>query len=222
MKEKLKAFIKKYGHAWTFSYGILYMTWFGWLEEHVTRHYYVIESPLDRFIPFIEIFVIPYLLWFIFCFATMMYLFFTDKNDYYKAVKLMATGMTLFLIICTIFPNGQHLRPTFLVNDNIFIDLVKIIYRTDTPTNVLPSLHVFNSIGCYIAITHNKKLQQNKFIQKGSLVLTVLIVLSTVFLKQHSIIDMIAAFIMIAVLYPFVYQPESIGSKKSVLARHSV
>lgn len=222
VKEKLKEFIKKYSHAWTFSYGIIYMTWFTWLEKHVTHHYYVIESPLDRYIPFIEVFVVPYLLWFLYCFVTMMYLFFTDKADYYKAAKLMATGMTIFLIVCTIFPNGQNLRPTFLVNDNIFTDLVQMIYRTDTPTNVLPSLHVFNSLGCYIAITHNKRLQQNKFIQKGSLVLTVLIVLSTVFLKQHSIIDMIAAFVMIAVLYPLVYQQAPARRKKPVLARHTI
>lgn len=222
MKEKIKNFIQKYGHAWVFSYGFLYMTWFTWLEEHVTHNYYVIESPLDRYIPFIEAFVVPYLLWFAYCFVTVFYLYFNDKEDFYKAAKLTVLGMTIFLIICTVFPNGQHLRPTFLVNDNIFTDLVRMVYQTDTPTNVLPSLHVYNSIVCYIAITHNKKLQQNQFVQKGALVLTVLIVLSTVFLKQHSIIDMFAAFIMVAVLYPFVYQPESLRRKKPVFARDTI
>lgn len=204
----MKEFIKKYSHAWTFSYGILYMVWFTWLEENVTYGYYRVESVLDKYIPFIEVFVVPYLLWFVFCFATMIYLFFNDKADYYKAVKLMATGMTIFLIICTFFPNGQNLRPHYFERDNIFVDLVKMIYQTDTSTNVFPSLHVFNSLGCYIAITHNEKLRKSKLIQRGSLVLTILIVLSTVFLKQHSIIDVFGAFILMLFLYPLVYQPE--------------
>ena len=35
----------------------------------------------------------------------------------------------------------------------MFTDMVKVLYKTDTPTNVLPSIHVFNSIGAGIAST---------------------------------------------------------------------
>lgn len=70
----------------------------------------------------------------------------------------MFSGMTIFLIICTVFPNGLNLRPEVFTRDNFCIELVKRIYQTDTPTNVLPSLHVYNSICCYIAISHCEKL----------------------------------------------------------------
>ena len=53
----------------------------------------------------------------------------------------MFSGMTIFLIICTVFPNGLNLRPEVFTRDNFCIELVKRIYQTDTPTNVLPSLH---------------------------------------------------------------------------------
>lgn len=211
----MKAFIKKYSHAWVFSYIVLYMAWFTYLEQNVTEHYHVIESVLDQYIPFLEIFVVPYLLWFLYCFVTLGYFFLTSKEDFYKAAKLTITGMTIFLVICTIYPNGQNLRPAEFVNQNIFTDLVAMIYRTDTPTNVLPSIHVFNSVACYIAIAHNEKLKQYRWVQYGSLILTILIVMSTVFLKQHSIIDVIAALVMIAVIYPFAYQPERIFRKKT-------
>lgn len=216
----LKELFYKYHHAWVFLYGFIYMPWFTWLEKHVTSHYFVIHSVFDDYIPFLEIFIIPYLLWFVYVSGTVIYFFFTDKQGFYKVCTLLITGMTLFLIICTVFPNGLNLRPTTFARDNIFVDLVQFIYRADTSTNVLPSLHVYNSIGCYIAIRNSEKLRQYRWVQNGSLVLTVLIVLSTMFLKQHSVVDVIAAIVMIYFIYQFVYAPEHV--KTPALARQTI
>ena len=71
------------------------------------------------------------------------------------------SGMTIFLIICTVFPNALNLRPTVFPRDNMFTDMVKVLYKTDTPTNVLPSIHVFNSIGAGIAISHSNDFKKN-------------------------------------------------------------
>ena len=213
----IKELFDKYHHAWVFLYGFIYMPWFSWLEKHVTSNYFVIHSVFDDYIPFIEIFIIPYLLWFVYVSGTVLYFFFTDKQGFYRICTLLITGMTLFLIICTIFPNGLNLRPSTFARDNIFVDLVRFIYRADTSTNVLPSLHVYNSIGCYIAIRNSQKLRQYKWVQNGSLVLTVSIVLSTMFLKQHSVVDVIAAIVMI---YQFVYIPEQV--KAPALAQPTI
>ena len=196
------------------------MPWLSWLEKHVTSNYFVIHSVFDDYIPFIEIFIIPYLLWFVYVSGTVLYFFFTDKQGFYRICTLLITGMTLFLIICTIFPNGLNLRPSTFARDNIFVDLVRFIYRADTSTNVLPSLHVYNSIGCYIAIRNSQKLRQYKWVQNGSLVLTVSIVLSTMFLKQHSVVDVIAAIVMIYFIYQFVYIPEQV--KAPALAQPTI
>lgn len=216
----IKELFDKYHHAWVFLYGFIYMPWFSWLEKHVTSNYFVIHSVFDDYIPFIEIFIIPYLLWFVYVSGTVLYFFFTDKQGFYRICTLLITGMTLFLIICTIFPNGLNLRPSTFARDNIFVDLVRFIYRADTSTNVLPSLHVYNSIGCYIAIRNSQKLRQYKWVQNGSLVLTVSIVLSTMFLKQHSVVDVIAAIVMIYFIYQFVYIPEQI--KAPALAQPTI
>ena len=216
----IKELFDKYHHAWVFLYGFIYMPWFSWLEKHVTSNYFVIHSVFDDYIPFIEIFIIPYLLWFVYVSGTVLYFFFTDKQGFYRICTLLITGMTLFLIICTIFPNGLNLRPSTFARDNIFVDLVRFIYRSDTSTNVLPSLHVYNSIGCYIAIRNSQKLRQYKWVQNGSLVLTVSIVLSTMFLKQHSVVDVIAAIVMIYFIYQFVYIPEHV--KAPALAQPTI
>lgn len=208
LKSKFYRFLCKYGHAWVALYAFVYMPWFCYLERTVTDNYFVIHSVFDDYIPFIEFFIVPYLLWFLYIAATLLYFFFTDKSGFYKATALMFTGMTIFLIICTVFPNGLNLRPVVFARDNIFVDMVRKLYLSDTPTNVLPSLHVYNSICCFLSISNSEKLQQNRLIQRGSLVLTVLIVLSTMFLKQHSVVDVAAGCVMAYFLYQLIYEPE--------------
>lgn len=137
------------------------MPWFTWLEKRTGVQYTMVHSPLDSYIPFIEYFVIPYLLWFVFIATTGLYFFFTEKQSFYRMAAFTITGMTLFLIICTFFPNGQELRPHTFEHDNIFVSLVQVIYATDTPTNVLPSLHVFNSLGASVAIAHSPRLRKH-------------------------------------------------------------
>ncbi len=205
MNERIKKLFKKYRHAWILLYGLIYMPWFVFLEKRTGVHYFFIHSPLDDYIPFIEYFIVPYLLWFVFIAVTAGYFFFTDKWGFYRMAAFLITGMTFFLLLCTIFPNGLHLRPTEFARDNIFVDLVKYVYAKDTPTNVLPSIHVFNSIGACIAIGHSDALKKHKKIQYASYLLALLIVLSTVFLKQHSVTDVIAAFALACIVYPFVY-----------------
>ena len=92
--------------------------------------------------------------------------------------------------------------------DNIFTDMVKMLYLADTPTNVFPSLHVFNSLAACIAIAQSEKLRRHPVISNGAYVLAGLIILATMFLKQHSVIDVMGAVLMAYTLYQFVYVTE--------------
>lgn len=203
--ERIKKTARKYSHAWIFLYALIYMPWFTYLERRTDITHFLIHSPIDDYIPFVEYFIVPYLLWFVFMAAAGLYFFFTDKWGFYRMAAFLITGMTIFLIICTIFPNGLNLRPTAFERSNIFVEMVKYVYATDTPTNVLPSIHVYNTIGICIAIAHSDALKKHRRIQFGSYVLGLLIILSTIFLKQHSITDVIAAAALACIVYPFVY-----------------
>lgn len=207
MLKKAKNIIRKYRHAWVLLYFLIYMPWFVYLEKHVTHGYYLIHSPLDDYIPFVEYFVIPYFLWFLYIAVTVAYFFFTDRKGFYRLCAFLFTGMTIFLIVCTVFPNGLDLRPETFPRDNIFTDIVKWLYKTDTPTNVFPSIHVFNSLGAAFAIGHSRALKKKKWIQPAAYVLTGLIIMSTMFLKQHSVTDVFAGMVMAGVIYSFVYVP---------------
>ena len=206
----MKDFLKRYKHAWILAYMFIYFAWFFALEAAVTTNYTSMHSPLDDLIPFSEWFIIPYYLWFPFVAITVAYLLFTSKKDYYKCCSFLFIGMTICLLIYTIWPNGQNLRPdlTTLGRDNILIRLISKLYATDTNTNVCPSIHVYNSIGIVIAIFHNEKLKQIRWIKYPSLILAILICLSTVFLKQHSIIDGICSIILATIMYVVVYIPD--------------
>lgn len=201
----MKDFIKKYKHAWVLSYFFIYMTWFLYLEKHITTEYTAIHTFIDDLIPFNEFFIIPYYLWFAYIVVTVAYFFFTSKEDYYKYTAFLFIGMTICLIIYTIWPNGQNLRPTEFERDNIFVDLVKSLYSTDTSTNVCPSIHAYNSIGAYIAISNSEKLSKYKWVKYISFILSLFICLSTMFLKQHSALDVICAIVLSIVMYLLVY-----------------
>jgi len=204
-KPGFRKFIAKYSHVWVLLYAFIYMPWFSYLENRTDVNYTLMNSTLDSYIPFVEFFIILYFLWFLYIGATFVYFFFTDKSGFCRLSAFLITGMTIFLIVCTVYPNAQALRPTEFTRDNIFVDLVKYLYSIDTSTNVLPSIHVFNSIGAAIAIMHSDALKKHRGIQNGAYILTILIILSTVFLKQHSVIDVFAAFVMAGVMYPMIY-----------------
>ena len=202
---RILAFVRKYKHAWLLLYAFIYLPWFCYLEKTVTRNFHVMHASLGDLIPFNEYFIVPYLLWFLYVGAAIFYFLITSKEDYYKLCIFLFSGMTISLIICTFFRNGTDLRPVIDPDKNIFTALVAYIYRTDTCTNVFPSIHVYNSIGVHIAVARSERLRGHRLIRLGSGLLMISICMATVFLKQHSVIDLIGAVILAYVIYGIVY-----------------
>lgn len=205
---KLLSWIKQHNHIWTLLYVLIYLPWFWLLEQHVTTEFTLISMPIDYKIPFCEYFIIPYYIWFLFVPAIMAYEFFYSKEEYYKCCALLFTGMTIFLLICTVWPNGLDLRQDISYRDTFCAKLVQGLYKTDTSTNVFPSMHVFNTLGCLIALYTSKGMKGRKLIKGAATLLGILIILATVFLKQHSLWDVIGAFALALLLYLIVYVPK--------------
>lgn len=206
----MKKILKKYNHAIAILYLPFYLFCFFGLERRNTTDYFIMESELDHYIPFCEWFAIPYFLWFGYIAVTLLYFFFTNKQDFVRLCLFLFTGMTICLGIYYLWPNGQNLRPdlTTLGRDNIFIHMLEGLYLTDTHTNVCPSIHTFNSVGACIAIFKSKALSTKPWIRWGALVLTVSICLSTVFLKQHSVLDVFWALVLSVPMYLLAYLPK--------------
>ena len=130
--------------------------------------------------------------------------------------------MTLFLVVSTFYPNGHLLRPVEFERDNIFIRMVCFLYWADTSTNILPSIHVFNSIAVAVAAADSEALKKHTWVVRGSNVLALLIVCATVFLKQHTVLDVISAVCLNLLCVRFIYRPGYAIGRRSVTERVEV
>ena len=203
--DSMKQWLERYKHAWILLYAFLYIPWFSYLERTVTRDYYTIHTRLDDFIPFHEFFIIPYLAWFFYVSGVILYFFFKSKQDYYRLCIYLFTGMTLSLIVCTVFHNGTDLRPVVDPEKNICSKLVACLHAADTSTNIFPSIHAYNSIVVHLSIIKSEAFKNRRFFRLLSLIMAVSICVYTVCLKQHSIVDVMGAMLMAYAFYPMVY-----------------
>lgn len=194
-----------YKHLLILSYFFIYMAWFSYIEKTVTTHFHVVHVPLDDYIPFCEYFVIPYILWFFYVAWGVAYMAFHNKQDYYKLCKVLFTGMTVFLVISTIYPNGHFLRPYYFSHHNFCTAICEWLYAADTPTNLFPSIHVYNSLAVHFAVRNSRELKEKKTVRFLSLILCISIILSTMLIKQHSVFDVVTAFILAFAMYRIVY-----------------
>ena len=147
---------------------------------------HIINGSIDDMIPFCEIFANPYFLWFV-CKLLPVYSCSKANNQEFISFALsLIIGMSVCMIICMIYPNGLTLRPES-TSDTILGKMVASLYKTDTPTNVFPSIHVYNSIAVHVALVKCTALKNHKPVKNASY-FCMLICMSTVFLKQHSVI----------------------------------
>ena len=215
----MKDFFKRKGWRICFAaYIFIYLPWFSTLEKVINSDYpglHIINIPFDNMIPFCEYFIIPYVLWFLYVVAACIYMYFkADNKEFIQFALSLIIGMSLSLTICMIYPNGLTLRPES-TSDTILGKMVASLYKTDTPTNVFPSIHVYNSIAVHVALVKCTALKNHKPVKNASLILCILICMSTVFLKQHSLYDVAGGIILIGVIYHLLYAlPEKKAQKQ--------
>ena len=161
----MKAFFKKWWHGLLALYTFIYMPCFLYLERHVTSEtgFHAIHCALDDHIPFVEYFIIPYYSWFIFMAFFIIYFFIRSQGECVRMGAALIIGMSIAVIIYFVFPNGlADFRPETFPRDNFCTDLVKLLHKADTPTNVLPSLHVYNTLVIEFAVFNSKTFGRHK------------------------------------------------------------
>lgn len=181
-----------------FSHLLLLLGWLGYFALYfITENLipvekcYVVHSRLDDIIPFCEVFVLPYVGWYLLIVGSLLYFGLYNINSFRKLQTYFIITQILATIIYIIFPNMQDLRPEVFPRDNFLTDIVGLLYTFDTNTNVCPSLHVALSIG--IASIWLKEKEISKFLKVSITAFVILICLSTMFIKQHSALDFFAA-----------------------------
>ena len=183
-------------------YGILF-----YLLEAVWQpdSYFSVKCFIDDHIPFCEAFVIPYIFWFVYLIGIHLYTLLYDVPAFKKLMRYIIVSWSAALVIFFLFPSIQNLRVDSFARDNILTDLVSFMYWLDSNTNVCPSLHVVGSFAVHFA-ARETKLYQNRGWRIFFYISTTLICVSTVFLKQHSVIDVLVALPVCAIAYYFSFR----------------
>ena len=180
---------------------VIYMGLFGFLEIVPPKDVHLIHCALDDRIPNMAIFIYPYVSWFpyiVVCAALAIKNL--DDRQFKKAVLVLTTGMNIFLFISYVWPTGLDLRESIVYDlHTLSGNLLKFVQTVDTPKSVFPSMHVYVTLVLQYTLEMQKKLVPARGIWVGR-VLALLIVLSTMFTKQHSAVDVTAAIVMFAVL----------------------
>ena len=197
----MKAFLEKYTSIkYIIIFFIIYMIGFISLENWTSPYMIITDSWIDKYIPFNEYFVIPYLFWFVFIALGFAYFVFIDQVGLKRTCFYLFLGMSISLFIYFILPNGQNLRVD-IQHENLFQDIIAFIYSIDSSTNVCPSIHVYNSLMMMISLLKSNKIKIHRILSIGIIGLAFLICLSTVMIKQHAFIDVIVAMILVIIIY---------------------
>lgn len=183
---------------WRYAHLMLLFSWVGYFAMYVlteklipVERCRVIHCTLDDLIPFCEWFVIPYVFWYLLVAGSLVYFGLRDADSFKKLQVYIIITQVAAMVIYIVWPSCQNLRPAEFPRENLLTDLVGVLYAIDTNTGVCPSLHCAYSFGILSVCLKAKSV--SKGWKLGVTAAVVLICMSTVFIKQHSVVDFLAA-----------------------------
>ena len=204
----------EYRHILLLLFWPVYGLAFLFVERLYTVDAYTpIHCALDDKIPFCEYFLIPYMFWFVYLIGTLVYTFFLDIGSFRRLMWFIIITNTATILIYLLFPTCQELRPAEFPRDNFMTRLVESFYGFDTNTNVCPSIHVSTTIGVMAAAWHSERLGTTRW-RIAYAAAGLLICASTLFLRQHSVIDAAAAAALSLPVYFICFRGRKSGKSK--------
>lgn len=158
----------------------------------------ILTSTIDSLIPFIPFFIYFYILWYVMLFIVPYLLYKSDEEIFKKYFVSTFISITIAGLIYIFFPTS--IIRASINGSGITNFIVKFIYLIDTPVmNCFPSMHcmisflfIFSVIGC------RNLSKKYKWVVS---ILSCLIVISTLLVKQHVVVDVISGFIISSFVY---------------------
>lgn len=154
--------------------------------------HYNLETPVDFWIPFVPIFVIPYILAYLQWIVGYWRVALVGKEYCYRIYFGEVLAKLFVCIIYIVLPTTM-VRANVIQGD-IFSDLVRELYRIDAPVNLFPSIHCLESWICYRASKNDQYF--GKGYQRAMGIATAIVFLSTLFIKQHVLVDVVGAIVV--------------------------
>ncbi|GGE75052.1 phosphatase PAP2 family protein [Priestia taiwanensis] len=181
--------------------------------NNADRGVYSVMTDLDTLIPFIKIFVIPYVIWFPYILLCFIFYCFKERGTYYTALISFIIGQMVCFVIYYFFQTITP-RPEVIGTDYLS-RMVQYIYQSDNPYNCFPSIHVFTTYLMMKAM--NDSNIKHFFLTCCINVIGTFIILSTIFIKQHAVLDAVFGILLASITYTIVTQ---VG--RSWVSRHAI
>lgn len=196
-----KVYMREYFTALSFTLSIPLINISYTLLNNSNRRIYSLITKMDMSIPFVKLFIIPYVIWYPFLFLGLCYLCYKDRDMYYKTVISFDMGLVVCYIFYFFF---QTTVPRPVINGHDFFSiLISLIYQADKPYNCFPSIHVLTSYLLIKGIRWSRV--KNKLVCSLAYICGILIIISTVFIKQHVILDVASGILFGNLVFSFVY-----------------
>lgn len=150
---------------------------------------------IDNQIPFIPNFIYIYNIFYPFIFLSFYFLFTKDEKTYYKGIVAGIIGYLICDIIYLYYPTIMTRLPIPTSTNSLTSFVVKITYFFDEPPlNCFPSIHC---LFCFqVIFSYLKTKEINSKYKIPIVVISLLIIISTVLVKQHYLVDIFAAFLV--------------------------
>lgn len=181
-----------------YSHLLLLLGWVGYFILYILTENlippeacHVVHCALDDLIPFNEFFLIFYCGWYFLIAASLLYFLLYNVENFRNLQTYIIITQVVAMAVYIIWPSRQDLRPDSFVRDNVLTRLMALIYSVDTSTGVCPSLHVAYSLG--IASTWLREKSAHPVVKALICILCLCICVSVSFVKQHSVVDILAA-----------------------------
>ncbi len=166
------------------------------------RFHYDLTTAIDRMVPLISSFSWIYVLAFPFWGLSYILSARRGKDIFYRFVATDLTIHALCFIIFIILPT-TNVRPV-IPDEGLSNRLLGLIYELDggsQPSNLFPSIHCYVSWLCYRGLKGAKEIP--RAYQRFAGIFAVLIIISTQVLKQHYLVDAVAAVVLVEVFWRF-------------------
>jgi membrane-associated phospholipid phosphatase len=157
--------------------------------NHSTGTVYSLVTDLDRQMPFLKVFVLPYVSWYVFLFIAFLYLAIKNREAYYQTLLQFNIGLLICYAVYAVYQT--HVPRPELVGDGWLLQIVQWVYNSDEPFNCFPSIHVLTSylmMKAYLGTANVPRIYTVAVV-----FMSMLIIASTQFIKQHVLLDIMGA-----------------------------
>lgn len=189
MKQKLESWLPPFVRIpLLLALVINFLTYYGTKLVTTNAKHYDLTIGLDKAIPFVPFFISFYVL----AYAQWVFSYIYHSKQSKTACNTIVSANIITKIIASLFflflPTETVLPE--IAGNSFWEQLTQFIYNADTPRTLFPSLHCIESWLCFRSSFYVKNA--SKWYIFAQLAFSIMVFASTVFVKQHFIVDVFA------------------------------